>query len=84
MNTYFDINEALVLLKEKAILKDSFNTKFIGRKNGVLVWSNNSSYNLKFNDFIELFKETKFMLDECEDNGIDLEKDKEYYNFKHK
>ena len=43
----------------------------------------NSSYKLTVADFLDLFKDTKFAI---EDDGetIDPEKDKEYYSFKHK
>ena len=35
-------------------------------------------------DFSEIFKDSKFIIEEIEEETIDLEKDKEYYNFKHK
>ena len=59
-------------------------TKFISKKKRVYVYSSNSSYNLSFNDFSELFKDSKFIIEDFEDSTIDPEKDKEYYSFKHK
>ena len=84
MDNILDINEALPLLKEGIILKDNLNTKFICKKKRIYVYSSNSSYNLSFNDFSELFKDSKFIVEDFDDSTIDPEKDKEYYSFKHK
>lgn len=84
MDNVFNVEEAINLLKEKIVLKDCFNNRFIGKKNGIQVFSINSSYTLKYNDFIELFETDKFMVDGDDGFYIDLEKDKEYYSFKHK
>ena len=84
MNQIIDINEALNQLKEGIILKDNLNTKFICKKKRICVYSSNSSYNLSFKDFSELFKDSKFIIEDFDDSGIDVEKDKEYYSFKHK
>jgi len=78
------IKEAINLLKEKVVLKDNSNNKFIYKKKKIYVYSSNSSYSLSSEDFFELFKDSKFIIEDFEDNGIDLEKDKEYYSFKHK
>lgn len=83
MEKIININEAINLLKEGLILKD-INNRFIYKKKRVYVYSSNSSYNLKIDEFIELFKDNKFVLEDFEDGSIDLEKDKEYYSFKHK
>ena len=84
MENIFEINEALSLLKEGVILKDKMSTKFICKKKRIYVYSSNSSYNLSFDDFCELFKDSKFVVEDFDDSGIDIEKDKEYYSFKHK
>lgn len=84
MDNILDINEAVPLLKEGIILKDNLNTKFICKKKRVYVYASNSSYNLSFDDFSELFKDSKFIVEDFEDSTIDPEKDKEYYSFKHK
>ena len=84
MDNILDINEALPLLKEGIILKDNLNTKFICKKKRIYVYSSNSSYNLSFDDFSELFKDSKFIVEDFDDSTIDPEKDKEYYSFKHK
>ena len=84
MNEILDINEALPLLKEGIILKDKLGAKFIYKKSRIYVYSTNSSYNLSCSDFIELYKDNEFVIEDFCDSGIDLEKDKEYYSFKHK
>ena len=58
--------------------------KFIYRKKRIYVYSINSSYNLDAKDFLDLFKDSKFILDDSDETTIDTEKDKEYYSFKHK
>ena len=84
MNDILEINEAINALKEGLILKDNLNTKFIYKKKRVYVYASNSSYNLTLNDFFDLYKDSKFIIEDFDDSSIDLEKDKEYYSFKHK
>lgn len=84
MENIFEINEALSLLKEGIILKDKVSTRFICKKKRIYIYSSNSSYNLSFEDFYELFKDNKFVVEDFDDSSIDIEKDKEYYSFKHK
>ena len=84
MNEIFGINDAINLLKEGLMLKDNVGSKFMMKKKRVSVYSSNSTYTLSFKDFQDLFKDNKFMIEDFEDAGIDLEKDKEYYSFKHK
>ena len=83
MNEIFTINDALELLKDGIVLKDNLRNRFICKKNKIYVYAINSSYKLTFADFLDLFKDSKFAI---EDDGetIDPEKDKEYYSFKHK
>ena len=80
----FDVNEALEILKDKIILKDNSNNRFVCRKNKIYVYSSNSSYCLKFNEFLDIFKNNKFIIEDFDENSIDPLKDKEYYSFKHK
>ena len=84
MNEIYTINEAINILKEKIILKDNLNNKFVYKKKRIYVYSSNSSYNLNIDDFLELFKDSKFIIEDNDDSEIDIEKDKEYYSFKHK
>lgn len=84
MNDILDINEALPLLKEGIILKDKVSTRFVCKKKRIYVYSSNSSYNLSFEDFKDLFKDNQFIIEDFSDSDIDIEKDKEYYSFKHK
>jgi len=84
MNEIIEINEAINLLKEGIILKDTLSNKFIYKRKRIYVYSSNSSYNLNIKDFNELFKDSRFIIEDFDDNFIDIEKDKEYYSFKHK
>lgn len=84
MEEIITINEAINMLKEGIILKDNLSNKFIFKKRRIYVYSPNSSYNLSVQDFSELFKDNKFIIEDFDDSQIDLEKDKEYYSFKHK
>ena len=84
MEEIITINEAINMLKEGIILKDNMSNKFIFKKRRIYVYSSNSSYNLSIQDFSDLFKDNRFMIEDFDDSQIDLEKDKEYYSFKHK
>ena len=84
MEEIITINEAINMLKDGIILKDTMGNKFIFKKRRIYVYSSNSSYNLSAQDFSELFKDNKFIIEDFDDSQIDLEKDKEYYSFKHK
>lgn len=84
MEKIIEIELAINLLKEGIALKDKSKNKFIKKKKRVQVYSVNSSYSLSFQEFEELFKNNKFIIEDFEDSQIDLEKDKEYYSFKHK
>lgn len=84
MNEILNVDEALIALKEGLILKDKLSTKFIFKKSRIYVYSTNSSYKLSCNDFTYLYKDSEFVIEDFSDSTIDLEKDKEYYSFKHK
>lgn len=84
MKEIFNVVEALEILKEKIILKDNFNNRFVCRKSKIYVYSSNSSYCLSFNDFLDIFKNNQFIIEDFDEISIDPLKDKEYYNFKHK
>ena len=84
MDEFIEVNEAVNLLKDGIILKDINKSLFVYKKEKIHVYSTNSSYSLKIDEFIELFKDDKFIIEDFDDNTIDVEKDKEYYSFKHK
>ena len=85
MKELFDINEAIIHLKNKEILL-GVNKTFFAYKNGkIAIFNDTSNYHLNMDDFINLYKDNKFVI--YEDNGVvvDVEKDNQYYNeFKHK
>ena len=84
MDEIITIDEAINMLKEGVVLKDVLNNKFIYKRKRFCIYSSNSSYNLNLEDFRELFKDSKFIIEDFDDTSIDLEKDREYYSFKHK
>lgn len=80
----YNVNEAIVLLKEGVCLKDKNLNIFVLKKGLIYVYSKNSSYKLKVEDFLELYKENEFVIYSDDDTNIDSKKDEEYYGFKHK
>ena len=84
MEEIMSVDEALNALKEGAILKDNGGSRFVFKRSKVSVYSTNSSYSLTAKDFLELYSNSKFIIDNTDDSEIDVEKDKEYYSFKHK
>ena len=80
----YGINEALILLKEGAKLKDTLSRLFVYKKERVYVYSQKSSYSLDLKEFSKLYIDTKFVIDVDDDSTIDAKKDEEYYGFKHK
>lgn len=79
------INEALILLKKKMPLIASIQNKktYFFYKND-LFYIRNSSYSTKLNeeDFIHLYKDTVFFIEEDSNCEIDVEKDNVYYSYK--
>ena len=80
----YNVNEAIVLLKEGVALKDKNANIFVLKKELINVYSKNSSYKLKSEDFLQLYKENEFVVFSDDDANIDSKKDEEYYGFKHK
>ena len=83
MNEILDVNEALMCLKEKIIVKDN-KSIFKYKRKRIYVYSSNTSYSLSYKDFLELYKESKFVVVDDNNVNVDIEKDREYYAFKHK
>ena len=84
MEDIIEIDLAINLLKEGIILKDNLNNRFINKRKRIRVYSLNSSYSVSYDEFLDLFKNNKFIIENYDDCQIDSEKDKEYYSFKHK
>ena len=80
----YGINEAVILLKEGAKLKDALSRLFVYKKERVYVYSQNSSYSLDLKEFSTLYMDSKFVIYADDDATIDTKKDEEYYGFKHK
>ena len=80
----YGVNEALVLFKEGIKLKDNLSRIFFLKNKRIYVYSSSSSYSLTINEFLELYKDNKFIVYLDDDGEIDAKKDEEYYGFKHK
>ena len=80
----YNVNEALVLLKEGLVLKDSVGAIYKIKNKRVSVYNTNSSFSILDKEFIDLYKDKMFIVDVGDDVNIDILKDEEYYNFKHK
>ncbi len=79
-----EINEAYLALKDGLILMDVNRSYFKLSKDRINIKSDNASYSLEIKEFLNLYKDSKFVIVEDNQEGIDLKKDEEYYNFKHK
>ena len=80
-----NIIEALDLLKQKEILfikTKGGKTFFVVKKDKILCQNKGASYRLTFDEFITLYKDSKFYIfNGDEDSFIDPNKDEEYYNW---
>lgn len=79
-----DINIALNLLKQGEILLTSNGKKksfVVMKKENVYIQNDVSSYTLSFEEFQQLFGESKFIIFNPQNDGeVDLQKDEEYYS----
>ena len=57
---------------------------FVKKKTNIYVINNGSSFYLKDNDFLEIYKNNKFMEYDDEISEYDFSRDDEYYGWKHK
>lgn len=81
------INEALIYLKEGEVLVsiDSNSSLFKYKNNKVLIINKNYKSYITLDEFIELYKDVKFIIYNPKDSEIvDEAKDKEYYSWSHK
>ena len=81
------INDAITYLKEGEVLLsiDNNSSLFKYKNNKVLIVNKNYKSYITLEDFINLYKEVKFIIYNPKDNElIDESKDKEYYSWTHK
>ncbi|MCI5746054.1 MAG: hypothetical protein MR270_07225 [Erysipelotrichaceae bacterium] len=86
-NEFLDINQALIKLKNKKIVfcyVNNIKVFFVKKKTNIYVINNGSSFYLKDNDFLEIYKNNKFMEYDDEISEYDFSRDDEYYGWKHK
>lgn len=79
MDTILNVNEAINYMNDKAVLTTNNEDYFTIVDGKVHYKFNGSSISISINDFIKLFKESKFYLVEDNSFAIDDLKDKEYY-----
>ena len=82
--TYYDVNEDLIILKDGVVLNNLRGSSFYFKKENIKIKNSNSSYSLSESDFMSLYKEDKFFINDNNEETIDAIKDLEYYSFKHK
>ncbi len=80
MMDYYDINEALKLLKEGILLKDN-KTIFVFKNNKFCCYFDGSLVKINEEDFIELYKNDNFYIFEDKEIIIDETKDEDYYRY---
>ncbi len=86
MENKLNINDALSFLKKYYVLFSDINNEkiyFLYRDNHILIRTPKASFKLNENDFLLLYKNTKFSFNNVNEiSEIDVEKDKEYYSWK--
>lgn len=80
----YTVNEAYVILKNGLVVVDLHNTRFKFVKENIIIKNDNARYVLTDDEFLNLYKDSKFVILEDNDAIIDSKKDEEYYSFKHK
>ena len=80
----YTVNEAYVILKNGLVVVDSHSTRFKFVKENIIIKNDNARYVLTDEEFLNLYKDSKFIVLDDNDAIIDSQKDEEYYAFKHK
>lgn len=81
MNDLLNINEAIDYLKQGFILKDNKKNEFLLKNKMIYYFNNGSLFKINIEDFLELFKESKFYIFEDNNIYIDDSKDEDYYRY---
>ena len=84
MLEFLTVKDAYLVLLDGVVVKNSSNALFKMRNKKVWVKCINATYTLSFDDFLELYKDEKFIIFDDNDVLVDSKKDEEYYSFKHK
>ena len=79
-----NINEALYYLKDLEILMSKKGDQFVLKNGKVYRYFNGSSFVLKLEDFVDLYKDVTFYLYKDDSTSIDNDKDEAYYRYYHK
>ena len=84
LDKILNIHEACIVLIDGLIVKDVSNNLFRYKNEKILIKGENLSCSLSLKEFKELYKDSKFIVMDDNDETIDSKKDEEYYSFKHK
>lgn len=79
-----DIDNAYLALKEGLVIIDMNKNYFKLSNKTIIIRGDNVRYSLEIKEFLDLYKNSKFVVVDFNDESIDLKKDEEYYSFKHK
>ena len=78
------IKQAYIALQDGLAIRDFSNNRYKLKDEKVVVKNDHARFYLSVEDFLNLYKEKKFIILDDTDNSIDTKKDDEYYGFKHK
>lgn len=81
---FSNFKEACDHLKNGGHLYTEDKSLIVKKKDSYAIYREGTRFYLKEEDFIELYKDSIFYLSNEKDIYIDMSKDEEYYNFKHK
>ena len=86
LSPILDINEVVILLKNKNILYTNNNIKtfFMLKKQKIIITNANMNITLTIDEFKNLYDGNKFFIYEDNDENFDFSRDIEYYSWKHK
>lgn len=80
-----DVKRLLVDQEILMIMKDGSPVFFVKRKDKILVKGSSSTYRITLDEVVELFHDDTFYLyDEVPHEGVNIEKDNEYYAWRNK
>ena len=83
-NEKIDCTYGLKLLKAGyTLLSSKSNEKFYYRDNKIIIIDDNHRIDINEYSFLDLYKETKFLVDqESDEEEVDIKKDEEYYSWR--
>lgn len=71
--------ETLFYLKHHQVLTSTSKDAFFLKGESIIHKFNSNIVTIKYDDFIDLYKDTDFYIPDSEEETVDLKKDEEYY-----